>query len=76
MLNPVLLHPALIDTFAQLHRQELLDTAAGIRLERQLGPPRRRPLRGRAGWRLVQAGMRLALIDRPSPPTPVCIAPR
>jgi hypothetical protein len=74
MLNPVLLHPALIDTFARLHRQELMDTAARIRLERQLGPRARRRFRVRAGWRLVQAGMRLALVDGPPPPTPVCLA--
>jgi hypothetical protein len=69
-----MLNPALIDTFAELHRQELLDTAARIRLARQAGTPRRRRLRVRAGWRLVYAGMRLALIDGPPPPTPVCVA--
>jgi hypothetical protein len=51
-------------------QQDLLATAAKVRLARQLRNKRPHRLRTRAGWWLVQVGIRMVVTDATATPLP------
>jgi hypothetical protein len=61
-----MINPPIAETLARYHQDELLDQARRQRVARRLRDHRsarfpRRPIRARAGWWMVHAGVRLAL---------------
>jgi hypothetical protein len=61
---------SLHEKLAQQRQQELLNTAVQVRLARHLRARRARRLRTRAGWWLVQTGIRMVLTDAARSPEP------
>lgn len=68
-----MINPGIAEALALAHQQELRRSAESARLARRLRATRVHPLRARAGWWLVHAGIRLALTAdggrHPSPPS-------
>jgi hypothetical protein len=63
-------NPQANEVLVHHRQQELLETARRVRLVRQVRQTRPRQLRTRAGWWLVQAGIRMVLSANPSPSAP------
>jgi hypothetical protein len=66
--SPVLLHAVLADQLVRERHAELLRAADRHRLRRLVSERRKRSVRGRIGWWLVEAGLRLALSGNPPVP--------
>lgn len=63
-------NPQANEVLVRHRQQQLIDTAREVRLARQVRQARPRRLRTRAGWWLVQAGIRIVLSAHPPAPQP------
>jgi hypothetical protein len=70
MINSQLTGMPFIDFEARQRQRQLLDEAQQVRRSRHVHRARPRRLRVRAGWLLVQAGVRLALGGEGAPVPP------
>jgi hypothetical protein len=58
-----MLHPVVLETLARDRQRQLLDAAERSHRTSEHRTARRRPVRARAGWWLVERGMRLVATD-------------
>jgi hypothetical protein len=68
-----MINPGIAESLAEIHQHRLHQEADRVRAARAARRvrSRRHPLRSRAGWWMVHAGIRLALTDRTSWPTDI-----
>jgi hypothetical protein len=64
-----MINPGTAEAMARDHQNELRRSAELDRIARRVRATRVHPLRARAGWWLVHAGIRLAVTAEPSRPT-------